>query len=77
MRWRYKLISFKNGLYLYEYWREKAEHAGIIRYNQNNDKCELIELCSGDDDISGDSALEHFYTVIRNGLPDEYSVSCG
>lgn len=79
MRWKYRLLSHENGVYLYAYARENAEREGTIRYDVNTDNVEMITPCSNDEKYKTafEAALVHFYTVVREGFPEEITVSCG
>lgn len=79
MWWLYKLIKSDKSVYEYAYSRESNNLDGRLVYDSSTGDITVTKRESKDSKsvFCEEKAIEHFYTVIKNGLPEEYQVACG
>lgn len=81
MRWRYRIITENDKVFLYAYSREEDVNLdGVIRYDKKSGDISVVKTCSNDVDypeVSNRAAIRHFYSVIRGGFKPEVYVCCG
>ena len=78
MRWRYKLLEHKDGIYRYAYSHESDELDGVMVYDANTEDLWIEKAAAKDTNkFFEERSISHFYFVIKDGFPDERSVCCG
>lgn len=79
MHWWYRLIEENEREYIYAYSLECKDLDGIITYDKADKTATLTRASKSDggSDWAENRSLEHFFTLVREGFPEERHVCCG
>lgn len=79
MHWWYKLIEKRDDVYIYAYSCESDILDGIITYHIANNTAEITKESVTDEGKPRrlKRSVEHFYTLVRENLPEIRHICCG
>lgn len=79
MRWYFKMLEKTPMYYRYAYSRESKDLDGEIIYFIATKEARIEKPCLADKDsqLKAKTAIDHFWTVVKEKFPYERSVCCG